>query len=141
MTNDKKNVIFSYLNILKREIEKKKYLSFLRKIFNLIFKIFINSIKKKLNIIVNLDKQDNSKIYNYSLEKLFTHFNCDKGKLLSQNDNIIKTHNYTPYYADGTASEAIPSRVIKSFPAPYVPAPALAPFTRYRYLSLSESQS
>ena len=98
MTNDKKNIIFSYLNILKREIEKKKYLSFLRKIFNLIYKIFINSIKKKLNIIVNLDKQDNSKIYNYSLEKLFAHFNCDKGKLLRQNNNIIKTHNYTPFY-------------------------------------------
>ena len=98
MANDKKNVIFSYLNILKREIEKKKYLSFIRKIFNLIFKILINLIKKKLNIIINLDKQENSKIYNYSLEKLFNHFNCDKGKFLSQSNNRIKTHNYTPFY-------------------------------------------
>ena len=46
MANDKKNIIFSYLNILKREIEKKKYLSFIRKIFNLIFKILINLVKK-----------------------------------------------------------------------------------------------
>ena len=58
MANDKKNIIFSYLNILKREIEKKKYLSFIRKIFNLIFKILINLVKKKLNIIINLDKQN-----------------------------------------------------------------------------------
>ncbi len=94
----KKNVIFSYLNILKRQIEKKKYLSFVRKIFNLIFKIFINSIKRKLNFIINLDKQDNTKIYNYSLEKLFNHFNCDKGTILKYNNTIIKTHNYTPYY-------------------------------------------
>ena len=94
----KKNVIFSYLNILKRQIEKKKYLSFVRKIFNLIFKIFINSIKRKLNFIINLDKQDNTKIYNYSLEKLFNHFNCDKGTILKYNNIIIKTHNYTPYY-------------------------------------------
>ena len=94
----KKNVIFSYLNILKRQIEKKKYLSFIRKIFNLIFKIFINSIKRKLNFIINLDKQDNTKIYNYSLEKLFNHFNCDKGTILKYNNTIIKTHNYTPYY-------------------------------------------
>ena len=65
MANDKKNIIFSYLNILKREIEKKKYLSFIRKIFNLIFKILINLVKKKLNIIINLDKQENSKIYNF----------------------------------------------------------------------------
>ena len=94
----KKNVVFSYLNILKRQIEKKKYLSFIRKIFNLIFKIFINSIKRKLNFIINLDKQDNTKIYNYSLEKLFNHFNCDKGTILKYNNTIIKTHNYTPYY-------------------------------------------
>ena len=98
MANDKKNIIFSYLNILKREIEKKKYLSFIRKIFNLIFKILINLIKKKLNIIINLDKQENSKIYNYPLEKLFNRFNCDKGKFLIQNNKRIKTHNYTPFY-------------------------------------------
>ena len=98
MANDKKNIIFSYLNILKREIEKKKYLSFIRKIFNLIFKILINLVKKKLNIIINLDKQENSKIYNYPLEKLFNRFNCDKGKFLIQNNKRIKTHNYTPFY-------------------------------------------
>ena len=94
----KKNALFSYLNILERQIEKKKYLSFGRKIFNLIFKILINSIKKKLNIIINLDKKDNSKIFNYSLEKLFNHFNCDKGTILKHNNTTIKTHNYTPYY-------------------------------------------
>lgn len=94
----KKNVVFSYLNILKRQTEKKKYLSFVRKIFNLIFKILLNSIKKKLNIIINLDKKDNSEIYNYSLEKLFNHFNCDKGKILKHNNTTIKSHNYTPFY-------------------------------------------
>ena len=45
-----------------------------------------------------MDKQENSKIYNYPLEKLFNHFNCDKGKFLIQNNKRIKTHNYTPFY-------------------------------------------
>ena len=51
----KKHFVFSYTNILKREIEK-KYFSCFRKIFNLVYKLIINEIKK-IGIIKDLDKK------------------------------------------------------------------------------------
>ena len=94
-----KSFIFSYKNILIREIEKKNYLSFLRKIFNLLYKFLINSAKKKFGLIINLDKQDHSKKINLPLEKLFEIFNSDKGLSFKTYDNqLLKSHNYTIFY-------------------------------------------
>ena len=97
----KKHFVFSYTNILIREIEKKKYLSFLRRIFGLVYKLIINLSKRFTNKIVNLDKKKNSsKYFSLCLSKLFEYFNSDKGSTLKidNQEKIIKTHNYTIFY-------------------------------------------
>lgn len=95
----KKHFVFSYKNILKRELEKKKYFSFFRRIFNLIYKVIVNLLKKIVNKIINLDKKDKDNLSNLSLNKLFSYFNCDKGTTLLDNQkNIIKSHNYSTFY-------------------------------------------
>ena len=97
----KKHFVFSYTNILIREIEKKNYLSFLRRIFSLFYKLIINLFKRATNKIINLDeKRDSFKIYNLCLNDLFQYFNSDKGTILKidNQEKIIKTHNYTIFY-------------------------------------------
>ncbi len=93
----KKHFVFSYINILIREIEKRDYLSFARKIINLFYKLFINIIKRIIGISTNLD--NGKGLNNISINNLFEHFNCDKGATFKTNDNkILKTHNYSVFY-------------------------------------------
>ncbi len=95
----KKHFVFSYTNILFREIEKKEYLSFFRKFFNLFYKLFVNFIKKKIGLIENLENKKNIQKEDLSLGKLFEIFNSDKGLFLKTNDNKeIKSHNYSIFY-------------------------------------------
>ena len=95
----KKHFVFSYTNILIREIEKRKYFSLLRKVFNTIYKLFVNFTKKKIGVIKNLDNQISSQKQNLSLGKLFETFNSDKGLILKTYDNKeIKSHNYAIFY-------------------------------------------
>ena len=95
----KKHFVFSYINILIREIEKRKYFSLLRKVFNIFYKLFVNFIKKKIGVIKNLDNQINSQKRNLTLGKLFEIFNSDKGLILKTYDNKeIKSHNYAIFY-------------------------------------------
>ena len=95
----KKHFVFSYINILIREIEKRKYFSLLRKVFNIFYKLFVNFIKKKIGVIKNLDNQINSQKRNLALGKLFEIFNSDKGLILKTYDNKeIKSHNYAIFY-------------------------------------------
>ena len=95
----KKHFVFSYTNILIREIEKRKYFSFLRKVFNIFYKLFVNFTKKKIGVIKNLDNQISSQKCNLSLGKLFETFNSDKGLILKTYDNKeIKSHNYAIFY-------------------------------------------
>lgn len=95
----KKHFVFSYINILIREIEKRKYFSLLRKVFNTIYKLFVNFTKKKIGVIKNLDNQISSQKQNLSLGKLFETFNSDKGLILKTYDNKeIKSHNYAIFY-------------------------------------------
>ena len=95
----KKHFVFSYTNILIREIEKRKYFSLLRKVFNIFYKLFVNFTKKKIGVIKNLDNQVNSQKRNLSLGKLFETFNSDKGLILKTYDNKkIKSHNYAIFY-------------------------------------------
>tara|TARA_B100001248_G_scaffold194380_1_gene149246 strand:- start:770 stop:1630 length:861 start_codon:yes stop_codon:yes gene_type:complete len=95
----KKHFVFSYTNILIREIEKRKYFSLLRKVFNIFYKLFVNFTKKKIGVIKNLDNQISSQKHNLSLGKLFETFNSDKGLILKTYDNKeIKSHNYAIFY-------------------------------------------
>ncbi len=95
----KKHFVFSYTNILIREIEKRKYFSLLRKVFNIFYKLFVNFTKKKIGVIKNLDNQISSQKRNLSLGKLFETFNSDKGLILKTYDNKeIKSHNYAIFY-------------------------------------------
>ena len=91
----KKHFVFSYTNILIREIEKKKYFSFIRKIFNLLYKLFINTFKKNLGQIQNLDKKVSFEYKNFPLGKLLTFLIVIKVILLINKDKSLKTHNYT----------------------------------------------
>lgn len=95
----KKHFVFSYTNILIREIEKRKYFSLLRKVFNIFYKLFVNFTKKQIGVIKNLDNQISSQKHNLSLGKLFETFNSDKGLILKTYDNKeIKSHNYAIFY-------------------------------------------
>ena len=95
-----KNFLFSYKNILKKEIERKRYFSFLRKTVNLFLKYFLNTLKKyfskKLN---NLDNVDNEYLFKKNLDFLFVHFNTDKGKSFKiESNKVINSHNYSLFY-------------------------------------------
>ena len=94
-----KHFVFSYTNILKREIYRKRYFSFCKKIINIFYKLITNLLKKKIGLIINLDKKKDSKYFNSSLSELFKNFNCDKGYSMKiEGNKILKTHNYTPFY-------------------------------------------
>lgn len=95
-----KNFLFSYKNLLKKEIKKKKYLSFFRKIFNLIIKYILNTLKKVfLKKYVNLDKFSDKDLFKKDLNFLFVYFNTDKGQTFNMNSGkTINAHNYSPYY-------------------------------------------
>ena len=93
------NFWYTYKNILLRSIYKKRYFTFLRKIFGTLYK-FLR--KFYLNIfssdIVNLDKLDKKKFRNFSLDDLFIKFNCDKGSHCIFNNKKILTHKYSKFY-------------------------------------------
>ena len=95
-----KNLIFSYINILSNELDKKNFFSFFRKIFNFHYKLFLNLIRKRfLKNYINLDKIEKDELYNYSLDELFLYFNCDKGSIFQADKNKkITSHNYSLFY-------------------------------------------
>ena len=96
----KKHFVFSYTNILAREFEKKNYLGFVRKIFNLFYKLLINILKKIFGFSTTLDNNKTSnKVFNFSINDLFEYFNCDKGSNFQITENKrIKAHNYSVFY-------------------------------------------
>ena len=94
-----KNFWFSYKNILLREIEKKNYFSFLRKIFGILYKFLVKIIKINISTkIINLDKFINHNLVNETLDEIFIYFNCDKGSYCIWDNKKIKSHNYSPFY-------------------------------------------
>ena len=96
---DMKNFWFSYQNVLKREILKKKYFSFLRKIFGTLYKFTIRYFRHKFSInCVNLDKINKKNFFKFSLDQLFINFNCDKGTFFFVNKEKIFSHNYSIFY-------------------------------------------
>ena len=96
----KKHFVFSYTNILAREFEKKNYFGFVRKIFNLFYKLLINILKILFSFSTNLDNNKTSnKVFNFSINDLFEYFNCDKGSNFQTTENKrIKAHNYSVFY-------------------------------------------
>ena len=94
-----KNFWFSYQNILKREVFKKKYFSFFRKIFGVLYKFFIRYLRHKFSInCVNIDHITKKNLSELSLDELFIHFNCDKGSYYFSGKDRILSHNYSIFY-------------------------------------------
>ncbi len=95
-----KDFWFSYKNILYREIEKKKYFTFIRRVFGVLFKFLIRYLRHKLqNKVLNLDKKANQKDYfNLGFEKLFLNFNSDKGPFWYSRDKKFVAHSYYIFY-------------------------------------------
>ncbi len=94
-----KNFWFTYQNILKREILKKNYFSFSRKIFGSLYKFIIKFLRHKLSSnCINLDKVDKKKLSKLNLDSLFINFNCDKGTYFFVGEERILSHNYSIHY-------------------------------------------
>ncbi len=94
-----KNFWFTYQNILRREILKKNYFSFLRKILGCLYKFVIRFFRHKFSInCINLDKIDKKELIKLNLDDLFTNFNCDKGSYFFYDKAKIPSHNYSIFY-------------------------------------------
>lgn len=94
-----KNFWFSYQNILRRELLKKNYFTFFRKIFGCIYKFVTRFLRHKFSInSVNLDKIDIKDFSKLSLDNLFINFNCDKGSYFFYGKEKIFSHNYSIFY-------------------------------------------
>jgi len=94
-----KNFWFSYQNILRRELLKKNYFTFFRKIFGCIYKFVTRFLRHKFSInSVNLDKIDKKDFSKLSLDNLFINFNCDKGSYFFYGKEKIFSHNYSIFY-------------------------------------------
>ena len=94
-----KNFWFSYQNILRRELLKKNYFTFFRKIFGCIYKFVTRFLRHKFSInSVNLDKIDKKDFSKLSLNNLFINFNCDKGSYFFYGKEKIFSHNYSIFY-------------------------------------------
>lgn len=94
-----KNFWFSYQNILRRELLKKNYFKFFRKIFGCIYKFATRFLRHKFSInSVNLDKIDKKDFSKLSLDNLFINFNCDKGSYFFYGKEKIFSHNYSIFY-------------------------------------------
>ena len=90
---------FSYKNILLRQIIKKKYLNFLRKIFGSLYKFILRYIKHTFLFgITNLDNPKEKYLYQLKLDDLFIRFNCDKGPFCIWNKKKVFTHKSKPIF-------------------------------------------
>ena len=94
-----KNFWFSYQNILRRELLKKNYFTFFRKIFGCIYKFVTRFLRHKFSInSVNLDKIDKKDFSKLSLDNLFINFSCDKGSYFFYGKEKVFSHNYSIFY-------------------------------------------
>ena len=94
-----RDVWFSYQSILSEELSKKNYFIFIRKIFGLLYKSLLKLIRHKFSInSTNLDNIENKNLSTLALDKLFIHFNCDKGSHCYFDKKKIVSHNYSVFY-------------------------------------------
>ena len=94
-----RDVWFSYQSILSEELSKKNYFIFLKKIFGSLYKSLVKLIRHKFSInSTNLDKIESKNLSTLELDKLFIHFNCDKGSHCFFDKEKIVSHNYSAFY-------------------------------------------
>jgi len=94
-----KNFWYSYKNILLRQILKKKYNIFFRRIFGILYKFILRYLKHTfLFNMVNLDHPRNKHFHNFQLDDLFIEFNCDKGPHCIWDKKKVYTHKYSIFY-------------------------------------------
>lgn len=94
-----RDVWFSYQSILSEELSKKNYFIFLRKIFGSLYKSLVKLLRHKFSInSTNLDKIESKNLSTLELDKLFIHFNCDKGSHCFFDKEKIVSHNYSAFY-------------------------------------------
>ena len=94
-----KNFWFSYQNILSKEICKKKYFSFTRKVLGTLYKFIIRYFRHKFSInCLNLDQIEKKNFFELSLDELFHNFNCDKGSYFFNGKEKILSHGYSIFY-------------------------------------------
>ncbi len=94
-----RDVWFSYQSILSEELSKKNYFIFFRKIFGSLYKSLVKLIRHKFSInSTNLDKIESKNLSTLELDKLFIHFNCDKGSHCFFDKEKIVSHNYSAFY-------------------------------------------
>ena len=93
------NFWFSYQNILRNEILKNNYFSFIRKIFGALYKFLVKYLRHKFLInSQDLDKINMNNFSNLSFDKIFISFNCDKGSYCFFDKKKIISHNYSIFY-------------------------------------------
>ena len=95
-----KDFFFSYNQVIKADIKKKKYFKAFRKIFNYPYKFILNKLRetfllKKLNLS---KKKDDKILKNMDFDELFKNFNSDKASKFMINNQVIDGHNYSPFY-------------------------------------------
>ena len=96
---DMKNFWFSYQNILRRQILRKKYFSFFRKTFGILKKFLIRYFRHKFSInCINIDQVHKKNLSKLSLNELFIHFNSDKGSYFFSGKEKISSHHYSVFY-------------------------------------------
>ena len=94
-----RDIWFSYQSILSEELSKKNYFIFLKKIFGSLYKSLVKLIRHKFSInSTNLDKIESKNLSTLELDKLFIHFNCDKGSHCFFDKEKIVSHNYSAFY-------------------------------------------
>ena len=94
-----RDIWFSYQSILSEELSKKNYFIFLRKIFGSLYKSLVKLLRHKFSInSTNLDKIESNNLSTLELDKLFIHFNCDKGSHCFFDKEKIVSHNYSAFY-------------------------------------------
>ena len=91
---------FSYNQVIKADIKKKKYFKAFRKIFNYPYKFILNKLRETFLLKkINLSKKKDDKILkNMDFDELFKNFNSDKASKFMINNQVIDGHNYSPFY-------------------------------------------
>ena len=95
-----KDFLFSYKNSIQREIKKKKYFKSLRKLFNILYKFFLDKLRQILKINkINLDNhKEKETLKKFNIDQLFKFFNADKATEVIIDDKLIQGHNYSQFY-------------------------------------------
>ena len=95
-----KDFFFSYNQVIKENIKKKKYFKAFRKIFNYPYKFILNKLRETFLLKkINLSKKKDDKILkNMDFDELFKNFNSDKASKFMINNQVIDGHNYSPFY-------------------------------------------